>query len=396
LFLGWLIFHLSLERKGALSMRFARDIANFIVRGGLKALDEAPPEMAQRAVQSITRLLAPFEFALLQRSDCRALIDAIRIVGEAVLVTPYGQPLQFPAPLLITLGTSRYCPHSCANCYSHSNRSALEVVDRGVVDRISRSRTPVVMISGGEPLALPGIEGMLRHLIDAGKFVYLATNSSISPITGVLRDHPHSLFLLLSLWGPKAQHDRQRGAGSYGRLVRNIKALNDLSVQARLQVILTSDELDVFDTVEELVSSHRISGVLVTRKIESGRSDGIRCVLTPAAMKRIVDRAKSIKRFVRQVYLDVPEVRTKRAPRAFSARGLLGLPAHNSCSAGNWMMHLDASGTAHPCYTLEYAANRGAPAGIPIAEQWERVRQRKNRSQELRACLAEGLSEGSL
>lgn len=108
------LFDISCSSLGG-CMRTARRIANWVLSSGLSALDALPPEMGDRIVRSISGTLSPFQFALLQATNSNTILNGLRLLAEAILQTPYGEPLRYPAPFLITLGTSSYCPHSCVN-----------------------------------------------------------------------------------------------------------------------------------------------------------------------------------------------------------------------------------------------------------------------------------------
>lgn len=324
-------------------------------------------------MQTVARILAPFQFSLLRESGNRAIVEAVRIIAEAIVSTPYGQALRFPAPLLITVGTSEFCPHACPNCYSSSGPlGAGRRTDAPVAmfEQIARSRTPCVMISGGEPLAVSNIADLLAPLLEAGKFVYVATNASVGRLTDIITSHRDSLFFLLSIWGNSALHDKLRGPGSFIRLERNLERLNQLGSEGRLLVVLSNRGLSIFDTVEELAKKYRVASVLVTRKLRVGRTAGDALEFEPDVMQSVSDRMQAIKRYVRQVYLDVPELRSQDGTKPSLLRGVFGIPASDACSAGNWMMHLDSEGVAYPCYTLEGNAEASASYSFSLPEQW--------------------------
>jgi MoaA/NifB/PqqE/SkfB family radical SAM enzyme len=373
-------------------MKLVRNMTNSMLRGGLALLDSAPALAEQRAVDSIVRVLSPFQFALVQEGNSAALIDAIRIVAEAVTSTPYGEPLRFPAPLLITVGTSHICPFSCANCYSNSGTesgSNTRVAGIELFKRIAHSRTPCVMVSGGEPLALPNIRDLLKPLLDAGKVVYIATNAGITPIADVIADYPTQLFVILSLWGSSEKHDRLRGPGSYERVERNLAKLNQLGSIGRLLVVLTGEDLSVFDSIEDLVAKFRIGSVLVTRKLSVGRLDNSSPKLAPDFVSKVLDRARPVRPHVRQIYLDIPELRQRHAPRVSRLHDLLGIPVRTDCSAGNWMMHLDADGVAFPCYTFEGRAEIGQRSELQLQQQWENISAVRVNIDTSSACIGE-------
>jgi MoaA/NifB/PqqE/SkfB family radical SAM enzyme len=278
-------------------MRFARDVLNSFLRSGLASLESAPSSATRAAVETLLQMLSPFQFLLLREMSGSALIDAVRIVAEAIVSTPHGESLRFPAPLLITVGTSNFCPFSCSNCYSSSgpklshNEKAASVE---MFHRIAASRTPFVMISGGEPLALPNIKELLKPLLDARKFIYVATNAALTPIASLLADCGKHLFILLPLWGTKNEHDRHRGTGSYERVERNLARLNQLDSAGQLLVVLSSNDLSVFDAVEDFATRFHVGTVLITRKLSVGRVDDTTFTFTVGLAKRVIERTRFI------------------------------------------------------------------------------------------------------
>jgi MoaA/NifB/PqqE/SkfB family radical SAM enzyme len=250
------------------------------------------------------------------------------------------------------------------------------------------------MISGGEPLSVANIQHLLDPLLQARKFVYLATNAGINPIAGMLADHKEHFFVLLSLWGTKEAHDQQRGTGSYQRVVRNLDQLNQLGAIGRLIVVLTSHDLGVLGSVADLVREFRIGSVVITRKLSVGRSDGPAIQLTPNFAREIADWARVVRPHVRKVFVDIPELRTldeRTTSRRSRLLGLLEIPAGGECGAGNWMMHLGPNGIALPCYAFEDRTAIGLPSALSLQQQWEGISAIRKSIGRSAACIGEML-----
>jgi MoaA/NifB/PqqE/SkfB family radical SAM enzyme len=387
------------QSGGGIVVQYARRWTNSILKSGLDLLDSAPAAARQRAFNSIFNTLSLLDNTLLRDVPNEALVEAMRVVAEAVISTPYGEPLKYPTPLLITIGASLFCPHACTNCYSRSGAVGDRARDASgeIFERVAASRAPFVMISGGEPLSLPDINKRLKLLLDAGKFVYVATNSAITPITSEIADHPSRLFVFLSIWGTRDAHDKVRGKKSYERLERNLAQLNNLGSDGRLLLVLNDEDLAMFDGVEELVKRHRVRTIIVSRKFSVGRLDGASLKITPELTQRIEGRAAALSRYVKHVYLDIPELRVNQGLRSSHLRRLLGIPVSVECGAGNWMMHLDSEGMAFPCYTFEGRKDLGVDPNLQIAGQWALVRQVRARvpaAAATYACIGEAVDEG--
>ena len=373
-------------------MRILRQVANSILRSGLSLLKDAPPAAKERAVRSIVRILAPLDFPLIQERTPEALLGAVRIMAEAVATTPYGEPLRYPTPLVITVGSTTSCPFPCANCYSNSTDASSHSAQHAgprLFQRIAASAAPFVMIGGGEPLATPNIGGLVQLLLDAGKVVYFATNASLTPLIDQIARHKGQLVPFLSVWGAREEHDRQRGRGSYDRLARNLENLNGVDARGNLLVVLSSSDLSIFDTVADLVSKTSVRTVLVTRKLFAGRTAGGPFNPSPQVLRNILERIRSIQPHVVQVSVDIPELSALKLRRPPLLQRLLGIPAATECGAGNWTMHLDSAGQGYPCFSLETSQELGIGADLEIADQWKKVVRLRRTLGSSSPCLGE-------
>ncbi|MFI9379960.1 radical SAM protein [Kutzneria sp. NPDC052558] len=131
--------------------------------------------------------------------------------------------------------TTYACPLRCVHCYSESGRRASRqlapVTMLRVADKIIEAGPELVMLSGGEPVLVPGILDVARRLADAGIDVGVYTSGwSMSP---ALAEDLASVvsMLAVSLDGATAEvHDRVRGRpGSFDRALRTLAMLDEVA-----------------------------------------------------------------------------------------------------------------------------------------------------------------------
>ena len=245
-------------------MRSARYVVNSLFSLTAARLAELSPAAADDAYRIVRSVAAFAGRRLEERVDPRVLTGIVALVSDAFQRTPYGSPLEFEYPLVISLSASRYCPFSCSNCYSNSGAGkerGQELPRMQIFSKVAAAKTPFVILSGGEPLMAEGIEDCLRLLLDSGKFVFVSTNALVEPHLELARQNEGQLRFILPIWGDRARHDARRGANSFKRVESNLAALNGVGVQANLLVVLSDSDLSALNEVEYLVSTYKVKVV---------------------------------------------------------------------------------------------------------------------------------------
>ena len=145
-----------------------------------------------------------------------------------------------PAPRCVVLQLVEECNLRCAMCYEwgetgayHEKRN-LAVLDLEVARRVIEAclpTRPYFELFGGEPLLYPGLWEVIRLIREGGCELAFPTNGTL------LDRHAEQLVaqppsrIWISLDGPEAINDLQRGRGVYKRAMRGLDAL----VRARRQ-----------------------------------------------------------------------------------------------------------------------------------------------------------------
>ena len=325
-----------------------------------------------------------------KRMDPRALTDIIELITDALRRTPYGRPLEFEYPLIISVSASNYCPFACSNCYSNAGVTSARsrTHDRlQIFAKVAASKTPFVIVSGGEPLVADGIEDCLKLLLDSGKLVYLSTNALVEKHLGLARQNNGRLSFILPVWGNRKRHNAKRGANSFERVEQNLAVLNAAGLKPHVLVVLSDTDFSVFEDVERLTRSYMIEVVTISRRIDVGRVETAPIKFSQDHWRQLQIWQRKLQRRVGLVACDLPEMHGQKSSGPMQR--MLGLPRHEGCSAGNWMMHIDDAGQGYPCFSFEGQRDQSVASELSIVEQWKKIRTLRSHFPVGALCVAE-------
>jgi radical SAM protein with 4Fe4S-binding SPASM domain len=138
------------------------------------------------------------------------------------------------APSWVVLQLVEECNLRCAMCYewgetgAYHDKPQLASLDLEVALRVVREclpSRPYFELFGGEPLLHPGIWDVLRLIRDGGCEVAFPTNGTLieEHVERLVDTQPSRVWI--SLDGPEAVNDAQRGNGVFKRAMRGLAAL---------------------------------------------------------------------------------------------------------------------------------------------------------------------------
>jgi MoaA/NifB/PqqE/SkfB family radical SAM enzyme len=372
-------------------VRVLRYIANTALRSGLSKLDGANSDAMNVMLRHTSRFARLIGLPLPDFMNATLLRDIVANLAHAIVNTDYGQPLRLQHPLIVTVAASDYCPFACINCYSNSghsrDRDATAASD--IFERLAESKTPFVMITGGEPLAAPGICDSLECLLSAQKVVHVFTNASTAKYLSIGERYPATLRFVFPVWGTRQRHNERRGERSFERLEENLQTLSAHNLPANLLLVIADNDLAVFESVAELCEKYQISTVRITRKVLAGRHDRSQVDFSPEFRIELKRRIRCLQGLVPGgIITDIPEFRRTRGYRSMLQK-LLGIPSYGSCAAGNWMMHVDTNGMAYPCFTFEGSDTFTARPELSLEQQWLRMKELRGALGETDVCVGE-------
>ena len=165
--------------------------------------------------------------------------------------TPVGPRRDLPGPVVIW-NLVRRCNLKCKHCYSISadvdfpDELSTDEVFR-VMDDIRAARSPVLILSGGEPLLRPDIFEIAERAKAMKFYVGLSTNGTLIDEPLARRIHATGFdYVGISLDGIGATHDKfRRLEGAFDRSLGAVRHLQKLGTKVGLRFTMT--ELNAHD-----------------------------------------------------------------------------------------------------------------------------------------------------
>ena len=170
--------------------------------------------------------------------------------------------LQFSADKkpVVVWNVTRACNLRCHHCYAAAGAPARDELTtqegRALIDDLADFGVPVLLFSGGEPLARPDLPELLDHAVSRGMRAVLSTNGTLIDTAKAAELSRVGLsYVGISLDGLRATNDRFRGVeGAYAQALEGIRACKAAGIKVGLRYTITTanvgDLPDVFDLLE--------------------------------------------------------------------------------------------------------------------------------------------------
>ena len=191
---------------------------------------------------------------------------------EAADVLRYGEEsVRLPSHLLqfskdkrpvIVWNVTRRCNLKCLHCYSGSKnipyRNELTTEEgRALIRDVADFGSPVILLSGGEPMMRKDLPELTQYAVDLGMRVVISTNGTLitEKAAEVYRKIGLS-YIGVSLDGMRETHDRFRGKkGAFDRTLNGIRIGRDAGIKMGIRFTMNrtnaADIPAVFDLIEE-------------------------------------------------------------------------------------------------------------------------------------------------
>jgi heme b synthase len=172
---------------------------------------------------------------------------------------PHGEKKQGQIRL-VAWEITRNCNLSCVHCRAAATRGPYtgELDTQAclrLLDQIAATGTPIVILTGGEPLMRPDIFEVARYGTDKGLRMVMAPNGTL--ITETIAEKMADAGIKrisISLDGPaKEIHDRFRGVdGAFDGALRGIGFAKDAGIEFQINTTITKANLDMIPQIQEL------------------------------------------------------------------------------------------------------------------------------------------------
>ena len=292
-------------------------------------------------------------------------------------------------PKWIAWEITRRCNLKCVHCRSSSEENVKGHPDfsfeeaQAILDDIASYASPVVVLSGGEPLLREDVFDIARYGTDLGFRMCLATNGTLVTEETCRRIKESEIRMVsLSLDGAKAEtHDDFRNqVGAFDGTMRAIELFNKNDIPFLINSSFTVRNKDEIPAIYKLVKKLGATAWYMFMIVPTGRGEDIMEELIPEKMydeilewhyqvekeeNELLMRptcAPHYYRIVRQKALEEGE-KFERRNLKFSTGGSKG------CLAGQLICLIDVDGEVLPCSYFPMSA--GNIKKTPFKKIWE-------------------------
>ncbi len=213
------------------------------------------------------------------------------------------KPFNFAvAPLLVIWESTRSCALACAHCRADADmtRDPRELNTReglSLIDQVADMGTPILILSGGDPLVREDLETLVAH----GKRRGLRVGTIPAATERLTRERLASLKdagldqVAFSLDGDDAAlHDGfRRTPGAYARVMQAVEWSRELGLPMQINTCLGAWNIGAFERIVERVSSLPIAFWEVFFLIPVGRGASLGG-LTPGQFERVFARLRRL------------------------------------------------------------------------------------------------------
>jgi Fe-coproporphyrin III synthase len=182
-----------------------------------------------------------------------------------------------PRPVVVFNATNR-CNLTCDHCYAASDHNTLanelstnEAI--ALIDDLASFGSPVLLFSGGEPLARPDILDLITHARDAGIRPVLSTNATLlTPEIATQLANAGLAYAGISIDGTPETHDRFRGrAGTFDETLSGLRNAQAAGIKVGLRMTVSARNVDELPAVIELIERENITRACFYHLVQAGR-----------------------------------------------------------------------------------------------------------------------------
>ena len=278
-----------------------------------------------------------------------------------------------PPPLrLVSWNVTYRCNLSCAHCYNdagkgHNGPELSTDAAKGLIDQVAELGSPVLVLSGGEPLLRGDLLELARHGTGRGLRMALGTNGTLidEAVAEELRGAGIAKAAISLDSARPGVHDRFRGVpGCWARAVEGIRACRDAGLAVQLHTTVTVENYHDLDAIIDLGEDLGIRDFQVFFLVPTGRGRNVQDV-SPGAYESL------IRRILQRITTSDLEIRPTCAPQFMRIATRMGIRKESwrqGCIAGRSYCRITPDGEVTPCPYLPVGV--GNVRDTPFAEIW--------------------------
>ena len=149
--------------------------------------------------------------------------------------------IAFNKPLSAGLLINTDCNLNCPFCFIEKNtrdyKKLTEQEIYGMIDELAEWGVMQFTVSGGEPLLDPLIFKVLSYAKSRGMITGFTTNGTLLNSRNIEEIRKAKVDRVsISIDGPEEHHDRLRGKGVYGKVIKNLELIKKLAPEIKLRI----------------------------------------------------------------------------------------------------------------------------------------------------------------
>jgi len=204
--------------------------------------------------------------------------DVIRYGGHSGKLPSHLLQFSKDKKPVVVWNSTRRCNLKCMHCYSSSQNVKYSdelTTEQGkeLIDDLASFGSPVLLVSGGEPLMREDLPQLLRHAIDKGMRAVISTNGTM-----ITREKARIFgkiglsYVGVSLDGMQKIHDRFRGvAGAFDKAMRGIRNCLDEGIKVGIRFTITGKNQGEVPEIFDLIEKEGIPRACFYHLVYSGR-----------------------------------------------------------------------------------------------------------------------------
>ncbi len=184
-------------------------------------------------------------------------------------------------PVVVWNVTQR-CNLKCEHCYAHATTRVTPdelttAEGKALIDDLAAFGAPVMLFSGGEPLARPDLIELAEYAVAKGMRAVISTNGTMikEEVADRLKDVGLS-YVGVSLDGLQPTNDRFRGVnGAFEAALKGIRACQKVGLKVGLRYTITEYNLPDLPGIFDLLERENIPRACFYHLVYSGRGGEI-------------------------------------------------------------------------------------------------------------------------
>lgn len=267
--------------------------------------------------------------------------------------SPEAKSIEHFVPLVLSYNVTRECNMKCSHCYINATDKKLEdelttQEAKALIDQIHQVSSPLLILSGGEPLLRPDIFELIEYGSKKGLKMGLGSNGYLidDSVAKKLKDAGIATVSISLDSNIPAQHDEFRGVtGAWEKAVNACKVLRKKGVLVQVNTTLTHDNFNQIDDIMTLAESIGVENFHLFFLVPTGR--GVKLTdISPQKYEEMITKTFA------KVHKHRLNVRPSCAPQFMRIAQGMGLDMRQwirGCIAGLHYCRIYANGEVTPC-----------------------------------------------